>query len=82
MLVLTRKPGEKIMLGDDIVITFLENRGGEGIRIGIDAPRHVRIKRHEIFTAVADANRQAAAESPDTTEQTLLGQLPPVPGQS
>lgn len=78
MLVLTRKPGEKIMLGDDIVITVLENRGGEGIRIGIDAPRHVRIKRHEIFAAVADANRQAAVESP-AIEQALLGQLPAVP---
>ena len=60
MLVLTRKPGEKIMIGDDIVITFLENRGGDGIRIGIDAPRHLEIKREEIAGAVADANLEAA----------------------
>jgi carbon storage regulator len=70
MLVLTRKPGEKIMIGDDIVITFLESRGGEGIRIGIDAPRHLTIKREEIFEAVADANREAARA---TAEDVLRG---------
>lgn len=63
MLVLTRKPGEKIMIGDDIVITFLESRGGDGIRIGIDAPRHLEIKREEIAGAVAEANREATRAS-------------------
>jgi len=65
MLVLTRKPGEKIMIGDDIVITFLESRGGDGIRIGIDAPRHLEIKREEIFGAVADANLEASRATAD-----------------
>lgn len=76
MLVLTRKPGEKIMIGDQIVITFLENRGNEGIRIGIDAPRHLPIKREEIFEAVADANREAAHPSTDA-EIILKGLLRP-----
>lgn len=76
MLVLTRKPGEKIMIGEDIVITFLENRGGEGIRIGIEAPRHLTVKREEIFEAVADANREATrAEAAD-----VLRGLPPAGG--
>ncbi|MDP9882593.1 carbon storage regulator [Sinomonas atrocyanea] len=73
MLVLTRKPGEKIMIGEDIVITFLESRGGEGIRIGIEAPRHLTVKREEIFEAVADANR--AATHADAAE--VLRGLPP-----
>ncbi|MDP5226323.1 MULTISPECIES: carbon storage regulator [Arthrobacter] len=78
MLVLTRKPGEKIMIGDEIVITFLENNGSEGIRIGIDAPRHLAIKREEIFKAVADANL-AAAQAPSGAEEILQG-LPGLPG--
>jgi carbon storage regulator len=73
MLVLTRKPGEKIMIGDDIVITVLESRGGEGIRIGIDAPRHLTIKREEIFEAVADANREAARATAEAVLRGLPG---------
>ena len=76
MLVLTRKPGEKIMIGEDIVITFLESRGGEGIRIGIEAPRHLTVKCEEIFEAVADANREATrADAAD-----VLRGLPPAGG--
>lgn len=74
MLVLTRKPGEKIMIGDGIVITFLESRGGEGIRIGIEAPRHLEIKRGEIVGAVADVNREAARA---TADEVLRGLVPP-----
>ncbi|MGY3567706.1 carbon storage regulator [Sinomonas sp. RB5] len=59
MLVLTRKPGQKIMVGADIVITVLEDKGEDGIRIGIEAPRHVSIKREEIHTAVSEANMAA-----------------------
>ena len=64
MLVLTRKPGEKILLGDDIVITVLDSRG-DSIRIGIDAPRGVKIQRDEIVRAVGEANIAAAETVPD-----------------
>ncbi len=60
MLVLTRKVGEQILIGDDIVITVLDSRG-EGIRIGIDAPRGVKIQREEVLRAVTEANLAAAA---------------------
>ncbi|THJ65031.1 carbon storage regulator CsrA [Arthrobacter echini] len=60
MLVLTRKVGEQILIGDDIVITVLDSRG-DGIRIGIDAPRGVRIQREEVLRAVVEANLAAAA---------------------
>ncbi len=73
MLVLTRKPGEKIMIGDDIVITFLESRGTDGIRIGIEAPRHLEVKREEIFGAVADANLEAAQATADDVLRGLRG---------
>ncbi|HEY2556983.1 MAG TPA: carbon storage regulator [Diaminobutyricibacter sp.] len=62
MLVLTRKPGERVLIGDDIVITVLESRG-DGIRIGIDAPPGLRIQRDEVVRAVVEA--EAAAHTDD-----------------
>lgn len=73
MLVLTRKPGEKILLGDDIVITVLDARG-DNIRIGIDAPRGVRIQRDEVVRAVTEANL-AAAQAPSDAEALLKASL-------
>ena len=59
MLVLTRKKGERVMIGDDIVITVIDIRG-DGIRIGFDAPRGVPIQRAEVVSAVSAANAEAA----------------------
>lgn len=78
MLVLTRKPGEQIMIGDGIVITVLEGRG-DGVRIGIEAPRGVSIQRREVIEAIAAANRAAAEAGPEA-EDALRGLLPPSPG--
>lgn len=47
MLILTRKEGQQIRIGDDIVITLLGVRGNQ-YKIGIDAPRHVSVDREEI----------------------------------
>ena len=47
MLILTRKEGQQIRIGDDIVITLLGVRGNQ-YKIGIDAPRHVSVDRDEI----------------------------------
>jgi carbon storage regulator len=82
MLVLTRKPGEKILLGDDIVITVLDSRG-DSIRIGIDAPRGVRIQRDEVVRAVSEANVAAANASPDAEDllKATLGIPPAAPHQ-
>lgn len=81
MLVLTRKPGEQIMIGDGIVITVLEGRG-DGVRIGIEAPRGVPIQRREVIEAIAAANLAAAeagAGAGQATEDALRGLLPPAP---
>ncbi|MCU1637294.1 MAG: carbon storage regulator [Cryobacterium sp.] len=77
MLVLTRKPGEKILLGDDIIVTVLDARG-DSIRIGIDAPRGVRIQRDEVVRAVTEANIAAADAAPGAEEliKATLGLLP------
>lgn len=57
MLIITRKPGERIMLGDDVTIEVIEI-SGSSVRIGIAAPRSVPVYREEIWTAVKE---QAAA---------------------
>ena len=59
MLVLTRKPGEGIIIGDDIHITIVELKGG-GVRIGIDAPRDMKVHRQEVFDRIKQENREAA----------------------
>ena len=59
MLVITRRPGERICLGEDITITVLEVSGST-VRIGIDAPSEVPIYRHEIWLAVKAENEAAA----------------------
>jgi carbon storage regulator len=73
MLVLTRKKGERVMIGDDIVVTVIDVRG-DGVRIGFDAPRGVSIQRAEVVTAVTEANTGAAASAAQTPE-LLLGLL-------
>ncbi len=62
MLVITRKSGERICLGDDVTITVLEIAGST-VRLGIDAPAEIPVYRHEIWAAVKEENRAAAAAS-------------------
>ena len=58
MLVLTRKIGEGIIIGDDIRITVVELKGG-GVRIGIDAPREMKVHRQEVFDKIKQENKEA-----------------------
>ena len=59
MLVLTRKPRQQIMIGDNIVINVVEVQG-ENVRIAIDAPRDIKIYRGEIYRAIQEENQKAA----------------------
>ena len=59
MLIITRRPGEKIMLGDDVVVEVIEV-SGSNVRIGIAAPKSVPVYREEIWTAVKEENAAAA----------------------
>jgi carbon storage regulator len=64
MLIITRRPGEKIMLGDDIVVHIMEIVGNTA-RIGIEAPRSVPVYREEIWNVVREENRAAAGSAGD-----------------
>lgn len=59
MLILTRKPGEKIIILPDVTITVLALKGGQ-VRIGVTAPAEKRIYREEIYDQILDENRKAA----------------------
>lgn len=71
MLVLTRRPGESIVIGNDIVVTVLEVRSDQ-VRIGIDAPRSVGVHREEVYRQMADENA-AAVESAAAARDLLAG---------
>jgi carbon storage regulator len=58
MLVLTRKVGEGIRIGDDIAITVVEMKSG-GIRLGIVAPASVKIHRQEVYDRILEENKEA-----------------------
>ena len=60
MLILTRKSGEKITIGDDIVIRVLEIRGSQ-VKLGINAPKGVAVHRSEIYERIQEENLLAAS---------------------
>ena len=59
MLHITRRAGETIRIGDDIVIEITEI-GGSHVKIGVEAPRDVQVYREEIWQAVEQENQAAA----------------------
>jgi len=64
MLILSRRPGESVTIGDDITVTIVAISGSQ-VRLGIAAPREVRVLREEIYKAIQEENR-AAANVPDS----------------
>lgn len=72
MLVLTRKVGEAIVIGNDVVVTVLEVRGGQ-IRLGIGAPRSLSVHRAEIYQQVIAENRAAVESSEADADQVKSG---------
>jgi carbon storage regulator len=60
VLIITRRPGERIMLGDDTRIHIMEIVGNN-VRVGVEAPKSIPVYREEIWAAVKEENRAAAA---------------------
>ena len=64
MLVLNRKPGESIILGDNIEIKILEIQEGK-IKIGIEAPKDVTILRKEVYEEIIEENKESLEKDLD-----------------
>ncbi|HSZ15407.1 MAG TPA: carbon storage regulator CsrA [Solirubrobacteraceae bacterium] len=64
MLILTRRPGERVVIGDEILVTVM-GVSGHTVRLGIAAPQGVPIYREEIWLAVKEENRAAAEATAD-----------------
>jgi len=63
MLILSRKINEKVVIGDDITVSIIEIRGDQ-VRIGIDAPKIVKVFRQEVFDAIKAENKAASQSVP------------------
>ncbi|MDT4989092.1 MAG: carbon storage regulator [Micromonosporaceae bacterium] len=80
MLVLTRRPGESVMVGDDVVITVLDVRG-DVVRLGIKAPRSVQVHREEVYRELQKVNQEAASPT-DIAVEALTKLLRPTGGRT
>ncbi len=74
MLALTRRIGEKLMIGDDIVVTVVDIKG-DNVRLSIEAPRKVKIYRAELYDAIIAENQQAAMPADLTGLEGLAGSV-------
>jgi carbon storage regulator len=62
MLILSRKVNEKVVIGDNISVSIIEIRGDQ-VRIGIDAPKVIKVFRQEVFDAIMAENKAASAST-------------------
>ena len=70
MLIITRRAGERIMVGDDVVVEIMEIVGNS-VRVGIRAPRSVPVYREEIWEAVKAENQAAVDAAPEELHDEL-----------
>lgn len=70
MLIITRKLNEKIIIDDNTIVTLLDIRDNQ-VRLGIDAPRHIRVHRQEVYQRIKEAN----LESLDINDSDILEAL-------
>jgi carbon storage regulator len=68
MLILTRKVGERVTVGDDIVLTILEVKGRQ-VRIGVEAPAHTLVHREEVYRRIRQENIEASRAGVDDLAQ-------------
>ena len=74
MLVLTRRVGEKLVIGNEVIIEVV-SVSGDGVRLGITAPRETSVHRFEIFAEIQAANQAASSSSSDQSLADLAARL-------
>jgi carbon storage regulator len=63
MLILTRRVGETLMIGDEVTVTVLGVKGNQ-VRIGVNAPKEVAVHREEIYQRIAKEKEENASVEP------------------
>ena len=76
MLILARRIGESIMVGDQVEISVVDIKGDQ-VKLGIKAPSQVKVYRREVYAAIQEENRAAASASP--VNLPVLDRLPDKP---
>ena len=71
MLILSRKIDEKIKIGDEITITIIDVHGDQ-VKIGVEAPRNVKVFRQEVFDAIQTENKAAVVASSTVDNQRAI----------
>jgi carbon storage regulator len=79
MLVLSRKPGEALRIGEDVEVTVVEVKG-DMVRLGIQAPRDIQVWRRELWEAIVAENIKAAEEA--ASAAPVIPIIPPKTGVS
>ena len=78
MLILARKLNESIMIGDKVEISVIDIKGDQ-VKLGIQAPKNVKVYRQEVYQAIQEENRAAAQSNPGELPRI---QIPPVDDHS
>ena len=70
MLILTRRGGESLRIGDDVSVTVLGIKGSQ-VRLGVNAPKSVSVHREEVYDRINDENSKNSGENTKTSEKNV-----------
>lgn len=80
MLILTRRIGESLMIGDDVIVTVLGSVGNQ-VKIGVSAPKNVPVHREEIYQKIQEEKSETPVKKPANRELLSLRKILGYPGK-